>query len=75
MLEGDEGTHIAQALGPHKAAILDNHGLITVGQTIEAAVFWYINLEDVAQSALASLAAVGGDLKKLSIVKPEHAAV
>lgn len=31
-------------------------------------------LESLCQSALASLAAVGGDMKKLSIVKDEHAA-
>ena len=46
MLEGDEGTHIAEALGPRKAVILNNHGLLTVGDTVEAAVFWYVTLED-----------------------------
>lgn len=75
MLEGDEGTHIAQALKGGKAVILQNHGLLSVGQTVEAAVFWYITLEEVCQGALDSLAAVGGDLNKLSIVKDEFAQV
>ena len=75
MLEGDEGTHIAEALGPRKAVILNNHGLLTVGDTVEAAVFWYVTLEDCCQGALASLAAVGGDLQSLTLVKDEFAKV
>ena len=31
----DEGARIAQALGGHKAAILANHGLLTVGRTVD----------------------------------------
>src|SRR6202043_2658529 len=33
--ETSEGERIAQALGQNKAAILRNHGLITVGETLE----------------------------------------
>lgn len=39
---GEEGERIAQALGKCKAAILQNHGIISVGSTIESAVLWYI---------------------------------
>lgn len=39
VLAADEGIAIAKALGPKKAAILQNHGLLTCGETIESAVF------------------------------------
>ena len=38
------------ALGPHKAAILRNHGLITVGQTVEEAVWWFVSMERCCQA-------------------------
>ncbi|KAL5117981.1 hypothetical protein ACEQ8H_004126 [Pleosporales sp. CAS-2024a] len=41
----DEGTNIAHALGDNKAAILVNHGLITVGQTVDEAAYLYTLLE------------------------------
>ena len=37
----DEGDRIAKALGNKKAAILQSHGLLTVGETVDAAVWWY----------------------------------
>jgi ribulose-5-phosphate 4-epimerase/fuculose-1-phosphate aldolase len=43
--ESDEGTRIARALGDSKAAILVNHGLITVGQTVDEAAYLYTLLE------------------------------
>lgn len=43
--ESDEGTSIAQALGDNKAMILVNHGLITVGETVDEAAFLYTLLE------------------------------
>jgi ribulose-5-phosphate 4-epimerase/fuculose-1-phosphate aldolase len=45
VLDTDEGSRIAHALGQHKAAILQNHGLLTVGQTVDAAAWWFITLE------------------------------
>ena len=42
VLADEEGKQIAKALGTSKAALLQNHGLLTVGQTIEAAVFWFL---------------------------------
>jgi ribulose-5-phosphate 4-epimerase/fuculose-1-phosphate aldolase len=41
----DEGTNIALALGNNKAAILVNHGLITVGETVDEAAYLYTLLE------------------------------
>jgi ribulose-5-phosphate 4-epimerase/fuculose-1-phosphate aldolase len=43
--ESDEGTSIARALGDNKASILVNHGLITVGQTVDEAAYLYTLLE------------------------------
>ena len=42
MLAEKEGKDIAACLGDKKAALLQNHGLLTVGGTVEAAVFWFI---------------------------------
>jgi ribulose-5-phosphate 4-epimerase/fuculose-1-phosphate aldolase len=39
----EEGHRIAKAVGNYKAAILQNHGLITVGNTVEEAVWWVYN--------------------------------
>lgn len=47
-----EGARIAAALGAHKAVILKNHGLLTAGRTVEAAVYWYIAMEGAAQAQL-----------------------
>lgn len=41
----EEGRQIADALGGRKAVILSNHGLVTVGQTVDAAAFWLITME------------------------------
>src|SRR6266567_4308792 len=43
--ETEEGERIAQALGPRKAVILRNHGLLTVGHTIDEAAFWFIAMD------------------------------
>lgn len=56
-LEDEEGKRIAAALGKNKAAILQNHGLITVGETVEAAAWWYITLERSCQAQLLAEAA------------------
>ncbi|RST77181.1 class II aldolase/adducin family protein [Siminovitchia acidinfaciens] len=43
--EKSEGERIADALGKNKAAILRNHGLLTVGQSVEEAAWWFILME------------------------------
>lgn len=47
-----EGARIAAALGEHKAAILQNHGLLTVGHTVDEAAWWFITMERTCQSQL-----------------------
>ena len=45
----DGGKRIASALGPARAAILRNHGLLTVGPTVDEAIGWFVMLERVAE--------------------------
>jgi ribulose-5-phosphate 4-epimerase/fuculose-1-phosphate aldolase len=52
-----EGARIAAALGPRKAVILRNHGLLTAGQTVEEAVWWFISMDRSCQSQLLAEAA------------------
>ena len=52
-----EGDRIAAALGHRKAAILRNHGLLTVGQTVDEAVWWFIAMDRSCQSQLLAQAA------------------
>jgi ribulose-5-phosphate 4-epimerase/fuculose-1-phosphate aldolase len=50
--ETSEGERIAQALGQRKAAILRNHGLLTVGQCVEEAAWWFITMDRSCQAQL-----------------------
>ena len=52
-----EGARIAAALGDNKMAILRNHGLLTVGTTVDAAAWWFITGERTCQSQLLAMAA------------------
>ncbi|EXJ57733.1 uncharacterized protein A1O5_12523 [Cladophialophora psammophila CBS 110553] len=56
----DEGEKIAKALGNKKACLLQNHGLLTVGQTVEATVFWFCSLEKCCHAQLLADAAAAG---------------
>jgi ribulose-5-phosphate 4-epimerase/fuculose-1-phosphate aldolase len=71
-VEVDEGMRIANALGQNKAAILQNHGIITAGETVDAAAWWYICLERSCQVQLLAEAASHG--KPLKTISPESAA-
>lgn len=53
----EEGRRIAEALGSHKAAILRNHGLLTVGQSVDEAAWFFITMERSCQSQLLAEAA------------------
>jgi ribulose-5-phosphate 4-epimerase/fuculose-1-phosphate aldolase len=50
--ETSEGERIAEALGDRKAAILRNHGLLTVGRTVDEAAWWFITMERSCQAQL-----------------------
>lgn len=68
VLDAQEGQRIAEALGMYKAAILSNHGLLTVGESVEAAAWWYITMERSCQAQL--LAEAAGTPK---LIDPEQA--
>jgi ribulose-5-phosphate 4-epimerase/fuculose-1-phosphate aldolase len=55
--ETSEGERIAKALGQCKAVILRNHGLLTVGQTVEEAAWWFITMDRSCQAQLLAEAA------------------
>ena len=50
VLDLEEGKRIAHALGDNKAAILRNHGLLTVGHSVDEAVWWFITMERSCQA-------------------------
>ncbi len=52
VLTASEGQRIAATLDDRKAIILRNHGLLTVGQTVDAAAWWFITLERTCQAQL-----------------------
>ncbi len=57
VLDLEEGKRLAHALGEHKAIILSNHGLLTVGQTVDEAAWWFITMERTCQVQLLADAA------------------
>lgn len=68
VLDTSEGDRIGEALGDNKAVILQNHGLLTVGHTVEECAWWFITMERTCQSQLLAEAA-GTPLK----IRPESA--
>jgi ribulose-5-phosphate 4-epimerase/fuculose-1-phosphate aldolase len=53
----EEGVRIAKAVGQNKAAILSNHGLLTVGHSVAEAAWWFISMERSCQAQLMAMAA------------------
>ncbi|WP_199484487.1 class II aldolase/adducin family protein [Peribacillus glennii] len=52
VLDVEEGQRIGKALANNKACILRNHGLLTVGQTVDEAAWWFITMERSCQAQL-----------------------
>jgi ribulose-5-phosphate 4-epimerase/fuculose-1-phosphate aldolase len=52
VLEEAGGIALAEGLGTNKAAIHRNHGLFTVGQTVDEAAWWFITMERSCQAQL-----------------------
>lgn len=57
VVDEEEGRRIAAALGPRKAVVLRNHGLLTVGDSVDAAAWWFIAMERSCEVQLAAKAA------------------
>jgi len=66
--ETSEGDRIAGALGAKKAAILRNHGLLTVGHSVDEAAWWFITMDRSCHAQL--LAEAAGEPIK---IEHEHA--
>lgn len=57
VLDTSEGKRIASTLGKHKAAILRNHGILTVGDSVDEAAWWFITMERSCQAQILAEAA------------------
>jgi ribulose-5-phosphate 4-epimerase/fuculose-1-phosphate aldolase len=57
VIDLEEGKRIAHALGDAKAVILRNHGLLTAGATVDAAVWWFITMDRTCHAQLLAEAA------------------
>jgi len=68
VLDEDEGLRVGAALGDNKACILQNHGLLTVGKSVDEAAWWFITMERSCQAQL--LAEAAGTPK---LIEPEMA--
>jgi len=74
VLDREEGKRIAKALGSGKAAILQNHGLLTVGQSVDEAAFWFISLDKTCHAQLLADAASAGSGYRKILINDEEAA-
>lgn len=67
----EEGERIAAALGGGKGCILRNHGLLTVGGTVDEAAFLFLSMEHACQGQLLAEAAAANGLEKVLITDVE----
>lgn len=73
VLAAEEGERIAEALGSGKGAILRNHGLLTVGHTVDEAAFLFLSMEHACQGQILAESAAANGLKKV-LIEDEEAA-
>ncbi|KAL2870205.1 class II aldolase/adducin family protein [Aspergillus lucknowensis] len=74
VVDAEEGRRIAAALGDgNKAVILQNHGLLTVGGSVDEAAFWFISLDKTCQAQLMADAAAAAGYRKIVIDEEEAA--
>jgi ribulose-5-phosphate 4-epimerase/fuculose-1-phosphate aldolase len=73
VLAPEEGQAIARVLGNKKAAILGNHGILTVGPTIEATVAWFVLFERCCQIQLLADASSTGTGIQLTTIGEDEA--
>jgi len=72
VLDQSEGKRIAHVLEGRKAVIPRNHGLLTVGHSVEEAVWWYVTMERSCQAQLLAEAAgtpipIADDVARLTL--------
>jgi len=74
VLAEEEGGRIAEAIGPtNKAVLLQNHGGLTLGATVDEAVYLFFALENACRVQLMAEAAAANGIQK-NIIDPEDAA-
>ncbi|KAF2796003.1 class II aldolase/adducin domain-containing protein [Melanomma pulvis-pyrius CBS 109.77] len=73
VLASEEGDRIAEALGGGKAAILQNHGILTVGHTVDEAAFWFLSLDKTCHAQLLVDAAARGSGHEKKIIPDREA--
>lgn len=49
-----EGDNLVKALAGNRALLMKNHGLLTVGQSVDEAAYLFISLEKICQSQIAA---------------------
>lgn len=64
VLEDEEGERLAKALGDNKAIILQNHGLLTVGETVDEAGYLFTLMEKCCEVQLLIESACRAGLEK-----------
>jgi len=69
----EEGENLKAALGQSKAMILRNHGLLTVGSTVDEAIWWFISMERCCKSELIAAAACPDGHNGLKLIDHEVA--
>jgi len=74
VLDRVEGKRIAKVLQNGKAVILQNHGLLTVGGSVDEAAFWFISLDKTCHAQLLADAASAGSGHKKILINDEEAA-
>jgi ribulose-5-phosphate 4-epimerase/fuculose-1-phosphate aldolase len=52
VVDQQDAKRLAASLGGTKACILRNHGLLTVGETVDEAAWWFITMERTCQAQL-----------------------
>jgi ribulose-5-phosphate 4-epimerase/fuculose-1-phosphate aldolase len=52
VLDYSEGSKLGSVLDYKKALILENHGLLTVGKTVDEAAWWFISMERCCQAQI-----------------------
>ena len=73
VLDREEGRRIGAALGNHKAIILRNHGMLTVGTSVDSAAWWFLTLERTSQAQLMAYSAAAGLGAKPRLIGHEQA--
>jgi L-fuculose-phosphate aldolase len=64
IVDDDQGDRVAAALGPRRAVLMENHGVLAVGKDVPWAVLTAITLERAAK--LQSIASTLGELRPIA---------